>query len=89
MSYFAKLENTEATEISYETKQQIGQTVVLAHTGNTLMVTILNAEKIAILNLEDEPDIIILPTDKGRVAIIMDRAEYIAKAKTLAQSAPT
>ncbi|XP_046848063.1 uncharacterized protein LOC124441644, partial [Xenia sp. Carnegie-2017] len=40
-------------------------------------------------DLQNDDQIIILPADKGRKTVIMDRSEYIDKAKTLLQDTTT
>ena len=46
-------------------------------------------EKKAIKDLQDDAEIIILPADKGRMTVIMNKSDYIEKANTLLRDTDT
>ena len=46
-------------------------------------------EQKAIKDLQDNDDIIILPADKGRMTVIMNKSDYIDKANTLLKDKKT
>jgi hypothetical protein len=74
------LKNTELTE---ETKNNIRHQVTtnLLHLNNPIDLT--KQEREALDDLKKDDDIVILPSDKGRVTVVMDKSDYTNKAKTL------
>ena len=74
------LKNTELTE---ETKNNIRHQVTtnLLHLNNPIDLT--KQEREALEDLKKDDDIVILPSDKGRVTVVMDKSDYTNKAKTL------
>ncbi|XP_046855882.1 uncharacterized protein LOC124448981 [Xenia sp. Carnegie-2017] len=89
LDFVADLESTlKFTNLSDEIKEDIRHKV----TTNLCLkrpVTLNNEEQKAIRNLRNNEDIVILPADKGRKTVIMDKSDYINKAKTLLQDTNT
>ena len=74
------LKNTELTE---ETKNNIRHQVTtnLLHLNHPIDLT--KQEREALEDLKKDDDIVILPADKGRMTVVMDKSDYTNKAKTL------
>ena len=75
--------------LSEEVQQCIRQTVVPAMTRNRQAVTLSKTEEAALKSLRDDKSIIILPADKGRTTVVLDRADYMGKAKQLLSDSTT
>jgi hypothetical protein len=74
------LKNTELTE---ETKHNIRHQVTtnLLHLNHPIDLT--KQEREALEDLKKDDDIVILPADKGRMTVVMDKSDYTNKSKTL------
>ena len=74
------LKNTELTE---ETKHNFRHQVTtnLLHLNHAIDLT--KQEREALEDLKKDDDIVILPADKGRMTVVMDKSDYTNKAKTL------
>ncbi|BHF79925.1 hypothetical protein SprV_0702304900 [Sparganum proliferum] len=68
---------------SDETKQLIGQQVTSLAMAHKPRATITKAEQSALKTLRADTSIVILPADKGRSTVVMDKADYIQKANAL------
>ncbi|KER31053.1 hypothetical protein T265_02616 [Opisthorchis viverrini] len=68
---------------------QIRQTIVPAVTRNRNMQLISKQERDALTSLRKDETIVILPADKGRIMVIMDKPDYIEKAKQLLNDTTT
>jgi hypothetical protein len=88
--YLASLEHAlKTTGITEEAQQQIRQVVVPAITRNRNSQVISKQEQEALKSLQHDQDIIILPADKGRMTVILDKPDYIEKAKQLLSDTTT
>ncbi|XP_046854189.1 uncharacterized protein LOC124447327 [Xenia sp. Carnegie-2017] len=89
LDFVADLESSlKLTNLNDEIKEDIRHKV----TTNLCLkrpVTLNNEEQKAIRNLRNDEDIVILPADKGRKTVIMDKSDYINKATTLLQDTNT
>nr|VZI45919.1 unnamed protein product [Spirometra erinaceieuropaei] len=68
---------------SGETKHLIRQQVASLAMSHKPRATITKAEQSALKTLRADRSIVILPADKGRSTIVMDKADYIQKANAL------
>nr|VZI46870.1 unnamed protein product [Spirometra erinaceieuropaei] len=68
---------------SDETKQLIRQQVTSLVMAHKPRATITKAEQSALKTLRADTSIVILPADKGRSTVLMDKADYIQKANAL------
>ena len=68
-----------------ETKEHIRHQI----TTNKRPVKLDNDEQKAIKDLQNDNEIIILPADKGRMTVIMNKSDYINKANTLIKDTET
>ncbi len=83
LDYIADLES-----IPEETRENIRHQITtnLLHKQST---DLTKQERNAIKDLKNDDDIIILPADKGRMTVIMNKSDYIDKAETLLKEANT
>ncbi|BHF84816.1 hypothetical protein SprV_0902796800 [Sparganum proliferum] len=68
---------------SDETKQLIRQQVTSLAMAHKPRAIITKAEQSALKTLRADTSIVILPADKGRSTVVMDKADYIQKANAL------
>ncbi|BHF74075.1 hypothetical protein SprV_0401715900 [Sparganum proliferum] len=68
---------------SDETKKFIRQQVTSLVIAHKPRATITKAEQSALKTLRADTSIVILPADKGRSTVVMDKADYIQKANAL------
>nr|VZI35194.1 unnamed protein product [Spirometra erinaceieuropaei] len=68
---------------SDETKHLIRQHVASLAMSHKPRATITKAEQSALKTLRADTSIVILPADKGRSTVVMDKADYIQKANAL------
>nr|VZI25487.1 unnamed protein product [Spirometra erinaceieuropaei] len=68
---------------SDETKHLIRQQVASLAMSHKPRATITKAEQSALKTLRADASIVILPADKGRSTVVMDKADYIQKANAL------
>ena len=89
LDYVADLESTlKNTEIPDETKQHIRHQIA-TNLNNKRPVKLDKTEQKAIKDLQNDNEIIILPADKGRMTVIMNKSDYIDKANTLLNDTET
>ncbi|BHF74024.1 hypothetical protein SprV_0401710800 [Sparganum proliferum] len=68
---------------SDETKQLIRQQVTTLAMAHKPRATVTKAEQSALKTLRADTGIVILPADKGRSTVVMDKADYIQNANAL------
>ncbi|BHF74250.1 hypothetical protein SprV_0401733500 [Sparganum proliferum] len=73
----ATLSKTKATEDSKNSIRQRVASLIISHRPRR---TISSAKVNAIKELKRDEEIVIVPADKGRVTVILDKSEYVAKA---------
>ncbi|CAH8592007.1 unnamed protein product [Schistosoma bovis] len=84
LQFFAALESSLKTSgISEETQQEIRQTIVPITQQVKENNQLTPREQKALKEFRNRKDIIIIPADKGRTTVIMDKKEYIKKAEEL------
>ncbi|BHF83057.1 hypothetical protein SprV_0802619800 [Sparganum proliferum] len=71
---------TEATE---ETKSLIRHQVSSLLMAHRLREVLSNVERDALRELKADKDLVIVPADKGRSTVVLDRTDYLQKAKGL------
>ncbi|BHF71356.1 hypothetical protein SprV_0401441400 [Sparganum proliferum] len=76
----ATLAKTDTTEDSKNSIRQRVSSLIISHKPRR---TISSAELKAIRELKMDEEIVIVPADKGRATVILDRSEYVAKAQEL------
>ncbi|BHF78339.1 hypothetical protein SprV_0602145200 [Sparganum proliferum] len=76
----ATLAKTDTTEDSKNSVRQRVSSLIISHKPRR---TISSAELKAIRELKMDEEIVIVPTDKGRATVMLDRSEYVAKAQEL------
>eukprot|EP00061_Rhincodon_typus_P002654 g18130.t1 len=82
--FLATLEATLRTNnINEETQQTIRQTVIPTLTRRSKLNTLSTLERQALEGLKKGKNITILPADKGCMAVIMNKKDYIPKAQAL------
>ena len=88
--YLADLEYAlKSTGINEEDQQTIRQTIIPNVARNRPMQALSVSEKKALRSLQEDENIIILPADKGRTTVVMDKPDYIEKAKILLNDTTT
>nr|CAH8820893.1 unnamed protein product [Trichobilharzia regenti] len=82
--FFAAFESLlKSSNLNEETQEEIRQTIV-PMVKQKRQHTQLNAQELkALKKLKNRKDIVILPADKGRTTVVMDREEYTKKAEEL------
>ena len=89
IDYVADLESAlKNTEIPDETKQHIRHQIA-TNLNNKRPVKLDKEEQKTIKDLQNDNEIIILPADKGRMIVIMNKSDYIDKANTLLNDTET
>ena len=84
LEYLASLEAALTTSnLTEDAQQNIRQTIVPVITRNRTYNTLSKDEQQAMDNLKHDSNIVILPADKGRMTVVMDKPDYIDKAKAL------
>eukprot|EP00061_Rhincodon_typus_P003303 g19759.t1 len=84
MELLATLEATLRTNnINEETQQTIRQTVILTLTRRSELNTLNTLERRALEGLKQDKNITILPSDKGRMTVILKKRDYTSKAQAL------
>ncbi len=89
LDYIADLESIlKNDKLTEETRENIRHQITtnLLHKQST---DLTKQERNAIKDLKNDDDIIILPADKGRMTVIMNKSDYIDKAETLLKDANT
>ncbi|CAH8591236.1 unnamed protein product [Schistosoma mattheei] len=82
--FFAALESSlKTSRISEETKQEIRQTIVPLTQWMKENKQPTPQEQKALKELRTGKDTVIVPADKGRTTVIMDKEEYVEKAEEL------
>ncbi|BHF69763.1 hypothetical protein SprV_0301280900 [Sparganum proliferum] len=76
----ATLAKTDTTEDSKNSVRQRVSSLIISHKPRR---TISSAELKAIRELKMDEEIVVVPADKGRATVILDRSEYVAKAQEL------
>ncbi|BHF82019.1 hypothetical protein SprV_0802515500 [Sparganum proliferum] len=76
----ATLSKTDTTEDSKNTIRQRVASLIISHRPRR---TIPSAEVKAIRELKSDEEIVIVPADKGRATVVLDKSEYVAKAQQL------
>ena len=76
------------TKLPDETKEHIRHQIT-TNLHNKRPVKPDNDEQKAIKDLQNDNEIIILPADKGRMTVIMNKSDYINKANTLLRDTET
>ncbi|CAH8652603.1 unnamed protein product [Schistosoma guineensis] len=90
LEFFAALESSLKTSgISEETQQEIRKTIVPLTQQMKENNQLTPQEQKALKELRNRKDIIIIPTDKGRTTVVMDKKEYIKKAEELLEDKST
>ncbi|CAI2738566.1 unnamed protein product, partial [Dicrocoelium dendriticum] len=79
----------QSNGLDEETQKQIRHTIVPAITHNKQYNALTRQEKEAMNTLKSDETIIILPADKGRMSVIMNREDYIEKATRLLNDTTT
>ncbi|KER32436.1 hypothetical protein T265_01491 [Opisthorchis viverrini] len=79
----------KSSDLNEETQQAIRQTAVPAIMRNKTHNALSTKEKRAINSLKADETIVILPADKGRMTVILEKAEYIDKANALLNDTTT
>ena len=88
--FLAELEHSMKTNgVTEEAQQQIRQTVVPNMMRKVTNCNLTHQEKQALRSLKADKDIIILPADKGRLTVVMDKQDYISKARQLLSDTTT
>nr|VZH89098.1 unnamed protein product [Spirometra erinaceieuropaei] len=75
--------DSQTTRESDETKHIIRQQVASLAMSHKPRANITKAEQSALKTLRADTSIVILPPDKGRSTVVMDKADYIQKANAL------
>jgi len=90
LEFFAAFEAAlKTTGLTIETQENVRQ-IIIPQTRRTCKQDQLKAEdKAALKNLKMDQTIVILPADKGRTTVIMDKSQYIHKAKELLEDKGT
>ena len=84
LEYLASLEAILTTSnLTEDVQQNIRQTIIPVITRNRTYNTLSKDEKQAMDNLKHDSNIVILPADKGRMTVVLDKPDYINKAKAL------
>ena len=91
LDFIAELESylTTSCDLSEESKNDIRQEItngLLRHNNKTKLD---KREQEALQNLQKDDTIIILPADKGRQTVVMNKDDYIKKATTLLEDGNT
>ncbi|BHF71711.1 hypothetical protein SprV_0401477100 [Sparganum proliferum] len=76
----ATLSKTDTTEDSKNAIRQRVASLIISHRPRR---TIPSAEVKAIRELNRDEEIVIVPADKGRATVVLDKSEYVAKAQQL------
>ncbi|BHF70018.1 hypothetical protein SprV_0301306700 [Sparganum proliferum] len=76
----ATLSKTDTTEDSKNAIRQRVASLIISHRPRR---TIPSAEVKAIKELKRDEEIVIVPADKGRATVVLDKSEYVAKAQQL------
>ncbi|BHF83210.1 hypothetical protein SprV_0802635200 [Sparganum proliferum] len=76
----ATLSKTDTTEDSKNAIRQRVASLIISHRPRR---TIPSAEVKAIRELKRDDEIVIVPADKGRATVVLDKSEYVAKAQQL------
>ena len=88
--FLAELEHSMKTNgVTEEAQQQIRQTVVPNMMRKVTNCNLTHQEKQALRSLKADKDIIILPADKGRLTVVMDKQDYISNARQLLSDTTT
>ena len=90
LDYIADLESAlKNTRLPEESREHIRHQITnnLLHKTHTVKLT--KEEQKAIKDLQNDDDIIILPADKGRMTVIMNKSDYIDKANALLKDTNT
>nr|VZI50128.1 unnamed protein product [Spirometra erinaceieuropaei] len=74
------LSKTDAAEDSKNAIRQRVASLIISHRPRR---TITSAELKAIRELKNDDEIVIVPSDKGRATVVLDKSEYVAKAQQL------
>ena len=83
LDYVANLESAlKNSGLTDETKEHIRHQIT-TNLYNKRPVKLDTEEQKSIKDLQDNDEIIILPADKGRMAVIMNKSDYIDKANIL------
>ena len=89
LDYVADLESAlKNSGLTDETKEHIRHKIT-TNLHNKRPVKLDTEEQKAIKDLQDDDEIIILPADKGRMTVIMNKSDYIDKANTLLKDTET
>ncbi|XP_028408809.1 uncharacterized protein LOC114531389 [Dendronephthya gigantea] len=89
LDYVADLESAlKSTSLPDETKEHIRHQIT-TNLLNKRPVSLDTDEQKAIKDLQDDKEIIILPADKGRMTVVMNKSDYIDKANTLLKDTAT
>ncbi|BHF81330.1 hypothetical protein SprV_0702446000 [Sparganum proliferum] len=84
VDFIAALEATlSKTDTTEDTKNAIRQRVASLIISHRPRRTIPSAEVKAIKELKRDEEIVIVPADKGRATVVLDKSEYVAKAQQL------
>ncbi|CAH8600980.1 unnamed protein product [Schistosoma rodhaini] len=90
LAFYAALESSLKTSgISEETQHEIRQSIIpltQRMKGNNQLTS---QEQTALKKLRTRKDIVIVPADKGRTTVIMDKEEYIKKAEEILEDKST
>ncbi|CAH8658977.1 unnamed protein product [Schistosoma guineensis] len=90
LEFFAALESSLKTSgISEEAQQEIRQTTVPITQQVKENNQLTPQEQKALKELRNRKDIIIIPAEKGRTTVIMDKEEYVNKAEELLEDKST
>ena len=88
LNYVADLELALKSTGTDETKEHIRHQIT-TNLCNKRPVKLNNEEQKAIKDLQNDDEIIVLPADKGRMPVIMNKSDYIDKANTLLDDTET
>ena len=84
--YLASLENAlRSNGIPYATQQEIRQAIIPNITRKETFNALSKQETEALEGLKSNKDIIILPADKGRMTVVLDKPVYIRESQTVVE----
>ena len=84
LDFIADLESAlKNTELTKETKNNIRHQVTTNLLHLSHLIDLTKQEREALEDLKKDDDIVILPADKRRMTVVMDKSDYTNKAKTL------
>lgn len=90
IDFLAALESAmKSNNLPLERMEEIRQNIVPAMNRRSKVNMFSKSELQALKNLKNDKNIIILPADKGRMTVIMNRTDYFTKAEQLVKDAAT